>query len=146
MRWLAGCMGFVWVHADSFLCCVASPFHSFATTLLGSLLPTCPVQGPHRRRLMLTWMLYRIDAWGPGTLTHTHAATQETNQWLSQKIDRGKPQQWLLGHFCWVLLFCWVLIFVFHNKLPIAIAVTTQSSVRGGRYAWFTRPRDVCAA
>ena len=24
----AGCMGFVWVHADSFLRCVASPFHS----------------------------------------------------------------------------------------------------------------------
>ena len=30
--WLAGCMGFVWVHADSFLHCVASPFHSFVTT------------------------------------------------------------------------------------------------------------------
>ena len=26
-------MGFVWVHADSFLRCVASPFHSFVTTL-----------------------------------------------------------------------------------------------------------------
>ena len=26
-------MGFVWVHADSFLLCVASPFHSFVTTL-----------------------------------------------------------------------------------------------------------------
>ena len=32
-RWLAGCIGFVWVHADSFLHCVASPFHSFVTTL-----------------------------------------------------------------------------------------------------------------
>ena len=31
-RWLAGHMGFVWVHADSFLRCVASPFHSFVTT------------------------------------------------------------------------------------------------------------------
>ena len=25
-------MGFVWVHADSFLRCVSSPFHSFVTT------------------------------------------------------------------------------------------------------------------
>ena len=32
VRWLAGCMGFVWEHADSFLHCVASPFHSFVTT------------------------------------------------------------------------------------------------------------------
>ena len=31
--WLAGCMGFVWEHADSFLHCVTSPFHSFVTTL-----------------------------------------------------------------------------------------------------------------
>ena len=30
--WLAGCMGFVWVHADLFLHCVASPFHSCVTT------------------------------------------------------------------------------------------------------------------
>ena len=30
-RWLAGCMEFVWVHADSFLRRVASPFHSFVT-------------------------------------------------------------------------------------------------------------------
>ena len=115
VRWLAGCMGFVWVHADSFLCCVASPFHSFATTLLGSLLPTCPVQGPHRRRLMLTWMRYRSDAWGPGTLTRTHCTHSRRNPgnkpMAVTKIDRGKPQQWLLGHFCWVLLFCWVLIF-----------------------------------
>ena len=29
---LAGYTGFVWVHADSFLRCVASPFHSFVTT------------------------------------------------------------------------------------------------------------------
>ena len=27
-----GCMGFVWEHSDSFLHCVASPFHSFVTT------------------------------------------------------------------------------------------------------------------
>ena len=32
MRWLAGCMGFVWVRADLFLPSVASPFHSFVTT------------------------------------------------------------------------------------------------------------------
>ena len=31
-RWLAVCVGFVWEHADSFLHCVASPFHSFVTT------------------------------------------------------------------------------------------------------------------
>ena len=31
-RWLAGCMGSVWMHADSFLRCVAPPFHSFVTT------------------------------------------------------------------------------------------------------------------
>ena len=40
-QWMAGCMGFVWVHPDSFLnCvnvnvnvnCVASPFHSFVTS------------------------------------------------------------------------------------------------------------------
>ena len=29
----AGCMGFVWEHADSFLRSVDSPFHSFVTTL-----------------------------------------------------------------------------------------------------------------
>ena len=29
--------GFVWVHADSFLHCVASPFHSFVTTYLLTL-------------------------------------------------------------------------------------------------------------
>ena len=40
--WLAACMGFVWVHADSFLHPVASPFHSIATTL-----PT-PVPGAAR--------------------------------------------------------------------------------------------------
>ena len=28
----SGCVGFVWEHADSFLHCVASPFHSFVTT------------------------------------------------------------------------------------------------------------------
>ena len=32
-------MGFVWVHADSFLRCVASPFHSFVTTILTHLQP-----------------------------------------------------------------------------------------------------------
>ena len=32
--WLAVCIGFVWVHADSFLQSVASPFHSFVTTTL----------------------------------------------------------------------------------------------------------------
>ena len=29
--WLAGCLGFVWVNAFSFVHCVASPFHSFVT-------------------------------------------------------------------------------------------------------------------
>ena len=33
VSWLAGCMGFVWVHADSFLHSVTSPFHSFVTTM-----------------------------------------------------------------------------------------------------------------
>ena len=33
-RWLASCMGFVWVHADSLLRCVASPFHSFGSEKL----------------------------------------------------------------------------------------------------------------
>ena len=28
-RWLAGCMGFLWVNGFSFFHCVASPFHSF---------------------------------------------------------------------------------------------------------------------
>ena len=37
---LIGCMGFVWVHADSLLRCVASPFHSFVTTtLIGATYP-----------------------------------------------------------------------------------------------------------
>ena len=36
-RWLAGCMGFVWVHVGSFLHRVASPFHSCVTTLLTSV-------------------------------------------------------------------------------------------------------------
>ena len=31
-RWLAGCMGFLWVTGFSFLHCVASPFHSFVST------------------------------------------------------------------------------------------------------------------
>ena len=31
-------MGFVWEHADSFLRCVASPFHSFVNTLMLSVL------------------------------------------------------------------------------------------------------------
>ena len=31
--WLAGCMGFVWVHVESFLHSVASPFHSFVSSL-----------------------------------------------------------------------------------------------------------------
>ena len=31
-------MGFVWVHAESFLHSVASPFHSFLTTLQKALL------------------------------------------------------------------------------------------------------------
>ena len=31
-RWLAGCMGFLWVTGFSFFHCVASPFHSFVTT------------------------------------------------------------------------------------------------------------------
>ena len=29
---MSGCIGFVWVHADSFLHSVASPFHSFVTS------------------------------------------------------------------------------------------------------------------
>ena len=33
--WLHGlCVGFVWVHVESFLHSVASPFHSFVTILL----------------------------------------------------------------------------------------------------------------
>ena len=31
-RWLAGCMGFLWLTGFSFFHCVASPFHSFVTT------------------------------------------------------------------------------------------------------------------
>ena len=31
-RWLAGCMGFLWVNGFSFFHGVASPFHSFVTT------------------------------------------------------------------------------------------------------------------
>ena len=31
--WLAGCMEFVWVHVESFLHSVASPFHSFVTNI-----------------------------------------------------------------------------------------------------------------
>ena len=43
-RWLAGCMGFVWVHADSLkLHCVASPFHSFVATCGSSSLAFSPV-------------------------------------------------------------------------------------------------------
>ena len=38
-RWLAGFMGFVWVHADSFLRWLASPFHSFVTTSVIAKLP-----------------------------------------------------------------------------------------------------------
>ena len=39
----APCMGFVWEHADSFLHCVASPFHSFVTTCFAS----CVLAGRH---------------------------------------------------------------------------------------------------
>ena len=31
-RWLAGCMGFLWLTGFSFFHCVASPFHSFVTS------------------------------------------------------------------------------------------------------------------
>ena len=31
----AGCMGFLWVNGFSFFHCVASPFHSFVTTISG---------------------------------------------------------------------------------------------------------------
>ena len=34
-RWLAGCMGFLWLTGFSFFHCVASPFHSFVTTSNG---------------------------------------------------------------------------------------------------------------
>ena len=43
--WLAGCIrfvcytGFVWLHADSFLHSVTSPFHSFVTIFLHSMCP-----------------------------------------------------------------------------------------------------------
>ena len=35
-RWLAGCMGSLWVNGFSFFHCVASPFYSFVTTTLVS--------------------------------------------------------------------------------------------------------------
>ena len=38
-------MGFVWVHADSFLPCVASPFHSFVTTNRCTRTFQCSVYG-----------------------------------------------------------------------------------------------------
>ena len=40
--------GFVWVHADSFLRCVTSPFHSFVTT---SPEPIGHFKASDRRRL-----------------------------------------------------------------------------------------------
>ena len=47
-----GCMGFVWVHAESILRCVASPFHSFVTTLVENkhTIPKInPVEPAHQR-------------------------------------------------------------------------------------------------
>ena len=46
--WLAVCMGFVWVHADSFLHIVASPCHSFVTpvTVTGIWPPVVSVRMP----------------------------------------------------------------------------------------------------
>ena len=41
VRLLAGCMGFVWLHADLFLPSVASPFHSFVTISLPSAYASC---------------------------------------------------------------------------------------------------------
>ena len=47
---LAGCVGFVWVRADSFLHSVASPYHSFVATLTDSpgnnQLQTIATHGP----------------------------------------------------------------------------------------------------
>ena len=45
-------MGSVWVHADSFLRCVASPFHSFVTAL------PCQFGGTELRRTM-NWRRHR---------------------------------------------------------------------------------------
>ena len=47
--WVAGCMGFVWMHADSFLHSVASPFYSFVTIALGTCVRNAPSTGQRGR-------------------------------------------------------------------------------------------------
>ena len=37
-------MGFVWEHADSFLHCVASPFHSFVTIIVDVVIAGAPAR------------------------------------------------------------------------------------------------------
>ena len=70
-RWLAGCMGFVWGHAASFLRCVASPFHSFVTrwdALNPQVIqtnslprPQLPVRHPHKREVRQVCVLAWTD-------------------------------------------------------------------------------------
>ena len=49
---MAGCMGFLWLTGFSFFHCVASPFHSFVTTMhvdtpTQMALERPPIHGPH---------------------------------------------------------------------------------------------------
>ena len=57
-RWLAGCIGLVWVHADSLLHSVASPFHTCVTTIGVQLLSLTVQRGNaemyHRSGLVIS--------------------------------------------------------------------------------------------
>ena len=84
LQCLAGCMGFVWVHADSFLCCVASPFHSFVTIV--AVLGCCPA----------------VPAWCVICRVHPLAPV---------RVDNGEPSpSYLASVRSWLrrLQSCWV--------------------------------------
>ena len=85
LQCLADCMGFVWVHADSFLRCVASPFHSFVTIV--AVLGCCPA----------------VPAWCVICRVHPLAPV---------RVDTGEPSpSYLASVRSWLrrLQSCWVL-------------------------------------
>ena len=84
-RWLAGCMGFLWVTGFSFFHCVASPFHSFVTSCIISL-PLHELLRPKQP----------VPAGNVLRSLEVHIAAADDNDstafnWL-QKSEREKPQ------------------------------------------------------
>ena len=79
----------MWVHADSFLCCVASPFHSFVTTEQNRGL-----QVLHPLRVMLTAL--------PTIHLHLKAALQQS----SCSLSTCTQQAHIIGTWLWLWIIC----------------------------------------